>query len=63
MQSPFVCARCGLSVRLWRFGWKHSGGGKTKKSCGQKPTPVKRHSLAPANTDWFHDGHAKQKSQ
>jgi hypothetical protein len=42
MKSEFVCARCGLTIQYWYFGWKHSGGWRTQPSCGQKPIPVRR---------------------
>jgi DNA-directed RNA polymerase subunit RPC12/RpoP len=40
-KSEYVCARCGLPVRSWREGWKHSAG-QHSKSCGKPPAPVKR---------------------
>lgn len=41
MQLKYVCARCGVKVGYWFYGWKHQNGGlKARKSCGQKPMPV-----------------------
>ncbi len=41
MSEPtHICARCGLPVRYWYYGWKHSGGGGSRRSCGQKPKPI-----------------------
>jgi len=34
--SKFLCARCGLPVREWGNGWKHSGGAFAH-SCGKVP--------------------------
>lgn len=38
--SGYVCAKCGLPVALWHYGWKHSGGHGSPRSCGSKPEPV-----------------------
>lgn len=35
----YVCAKCGLPIRYWYFGWKHSAGGASKPSCGEVPIP------------------------
>lgn len=40
--SDYVCANCGLPVRLWYYGWKHSTGYGSGKTCGGKPEPVLR---------------------
>jgi hypothetical protein len=42
MIVKYVCKRCGVPCGYWHFGWKHHGGWHTKKSCGQKPIPVKQ---------------------
>ena len=34
--SKYICARCGLPVREWGNGWKHSGG-TFSHSCGKIP--------------------------
>jgi hypothetical protein len=34
--SKYLCARCGLPVREWGNGWKHSGGAFAH-SCGKIP--------------------------
>lgn len=40
-KSPVVCSRCGLPVRSWIDGWKHSAGAHSK-SCGRPPDPIAR---------------------
>jgi hypothetical protein len=50
MTSKHVCRVCGLPVRLWHYGWKHSGGGNSKKACCQ-PVPMERAETNDAPTD------------
>lgn len=28
-----MCGRCGLAAHIWKFGWKHSSGGRVKRVC------------------------------
>ena len=42
MMQKWVCKRCGLSVGYWYHGWKHQAGWRSKKSCGQKPIPIRK---------------------
>lgn len=42
-----VCARCGVKVGMWYYGWKHHNGGYGNRSCGQKPIVVEREKPAP----------------
>ena len=39
VRHPIVCARCGLRVIGWLYGWKHAAGSNAK-SCGMTPEPV-----------------------
>lgn len=42
MKSKYVCARCGVSVGRWYFGWKHQSGWHGPKSCGKPPEVITR---------------------
>lgn len=41
-KTPYVCSRCGLSVRHDGNYWRHVGGRFTLPSCKQTPNPVLR---------------------
>jgi hypothetical protein len=42
MKSDYVCKRCGVSVGLWAYGWKHHNGGYGNRSCGKPPLVIER---------------------
>jgi hypothetical protein len=55
-RAKTICGLCGLTLHLWRFGWKHASGGAIRLDCCDKPTPV---SLTPEAKEGGVADHAK----